>query len=199
MRLTGYKLTLLVGYSIIVMCNLFSMLEFYQPGPSSDSAPHNLSDQRTLGLNSSAGDVRHTARRSGDNIYFSVLPGTHNLWTLADIRRGSRNRNKQIIGVRSVNLDMNIISDFYPYHLDKVKNSVSHTSTFNTFSSNGNFDFVNPSQVIRASDTNRTKSESRILIYNRVPKCASTTMNALISRLRKTNRFRHETSKIYWK
>ena len=112
MRLTGYKLTLLVGYSIIVVCNLFSILEFYQPGPSSDSAPPSLE------LNSSVGDVRHSERRSDDNIYFSALPGTHNLWTLADIRRGARNTNRQIIGVRSFNVDMNIICAFYPYHPD---------------------------------------------------------------------------------
>ena len=63
----------------------------------------------------------------------------------------------------------------------------------------GNFDFVNMSVIIESSATNRTKSDSNILIYNRVPKCASTTMLALLSRLKIWNNFTVETSNIYWK
>ena len=55
------------------------------------------------------------------------------------------------------------------------------------------------SAIIEGSATNRTKSDSNILIYNRVPKCASTTMEALLSGLKRRNHFTIETSKIYWK
>ena len=66
-------------------------------------------------------------------------------------------------------------------------------------SENGNFDFVNMSATIEASTSNRTNSDSNILIYNRVPKCASTTMEALLSKLKSRNNFTIETSKIYWR
>ena len=67
------------------------------------------------------------------------------------------------------------------------------------FSENRNFEHVNMSAMIEGSATNRTKSDSNILIYNRVPKCASTTMEALLSGLRRRNNFEVETSKVYWK
>ena len=72
-------------------------------------------------------------------------------------------------------------------------------STIDHFSENGNFDYVNMSATIEGSDSNRTNSDSKILIYNRVPKCASTTMEALLSKLKIRNHFNIETSKVYWK
>ena len=58
-------------------------------------------------------------------------------------------------------------------------------STMDYFSENGNFDFVNMSATIETSTSNRTNSDSNILIFNRVPKCASTTMEALLSKLKR--------------
>ena len=55
------------------------------------------------------------------------------------------------------------------------------------------------SVIIESSATNRTKSDSKILIYNRVPKCASTTMENLLSGLKRRNHFSVERSEIYWK
>ena len=76
---------------------------------------------------------------------------------------------------------------------------MEYKSTIYHFSENGNFDYVNMSAIIEGSATYRTKSDSNILIYNRVPKCASTTMEALLSGLKRRNHFTVETSKIYWK
>ena len=51
---------------------------------------------------------------------------------------------------------------------------------------------------INPSDTNRS-SLSHIVIYNRVPKCASSTMIALIKLLTARNSFNFISSQIYWR
>ena len=46
--------------------------------------------------------------------------------------------------------------------------------------------------------SNQNKSVSHpILIYNRVPKCGSTTMQRIIHELKKLNKFHYEVSEIY--
>ena len=51
---------------------------------------------------------------------------------------------------------------------------------------------------IRASSANRTV-QSNVLIYNRVPKCASTFMQGILRHLAKKNAFQFESSSIYWR
>lgn len=51
---------------------------------------------------------------------------------------------------------------------------------------------------IMASSKNYT-SMSHIVVYNRVPKCASTTMLALIKLLAARNGFKFVSSQIYWR
>ena len=51
---------------------------------------------------------------------------------------------------------------------------------------------------IQPSSVNRTR-KSHILVYNRVPKCASTTMQNILRRLSRKNKFRVEHSPIYWR
>lgn len=53
-------------------------------------------------------------------------------------------------------------------------------------------------QNITASSANRTV-ESSVLIYNRVPKCASTSMQGILRHLAKKNSFQFESSSIYWR
>ena len=53
-------------------------------------------------------------------------------------------------------------------------------------------------QNIRASSANRTV-QSNVLIYNRVPKCASTSMQGILRHLAKKNAFQFESSSIYWR
>lgn len=55
---------------------------------------------------------------------------------------------------------------------------------------------VKPS--VSLSSTNRSQ-DSRILIYNRVPKCASETMLGIIRKLAQQNGFKYRNSAIYWK
>ena len=57
------------------------------------------------------------------------------------------------------------------------------------------WDYMNQ---ILPSNRNHT-SNSHILIYNRVPKCASTTMLALIKLLAARNSFKFVSSQIYWR
>ncbi|XP_064113613.1 uronyl 2-sulfotransferase-like [Macrobrachium nipponense] len=51
-------------------------------------------------------------------------------------------------------------------------------------------------QVI-PSARNVTPENTRLVIYNRVPKCGSTTVNTIIKRLQLKNKFHHHHSKIY--
>ncbi|XP_066941047.1 uronyl 2-sulfotransferase-like [Macrobrachium rosenbergii] len=51
-------------------------------------------------------------------------------------------------------------------------------------------------QVI-PSARNVTPENTRLVIYNRVPKCGSTTVNTIINRLHLKNKFHHRHSKIY--
>ena len=53
-------------------------------------------------------------------------------------------------------------------------------------------------QDVRVSSSNRTV-ESNVLIYNRVPKCASTSMQGILRYLAKKNAFLFESSSIYWR
>ena len=51
---------------------------------------------------------------------------------------------------------------------------------------------------IKASNANRTV-QSTILIYNRVPKCGSTSLKKILKYLAQKNSFKFESSKIYWR
>ena len=46
---------------------------------------------------------------------------------------------------------------------------------------------------------NRTPQGSKVLVYNRVPKCASSTMQNLLKKLAKRNNFSYVSSKNYWR
>ena len=49
-----------------------------------------------------------------------------------------------------------------------------------------------------ASDANRTV-QSSILLYNRVPKCGSTSLKKILKHLGRKNAFKYESSKIFWR
>ena len=51
---------------------------------------------------------------------------------------------------------------------------------------------------IIATNANRTV-QSSILIYNRVPKCGSTSLKTILKYLAKKNCFQFESSKIFWR
>ena len=51
---------------------------------------------------------------------------------------------------------------------------------------------------IKASNTNRTV-QSNILIYNRVPKCGSTSLREILKYLAHKNSFKFESSKNFWR
>ncbi|XP_047475129.1 heparan sulfate 2-O-sulfotransferase 1-like isoform X2 [Penaeus chinensis] len=54
-----------------------------------------------------------------------------------------------------------------------------------------------PEVEITPTARNVTPEHTRLLIYNRVPKCGSTTTFKILNTLRKLNKFRHRNSEIY--
>ena len=82
---------------------------------------------------------------------------------------------------------------------DIRKGSISQSQPMIGVAHNGNFDMnLTMTDRVLASSQNRTV-QSNILIYNRVPKCASTTMQNILHYLANKNHFRIGTSKIYWR
>ena len=82
------------------------------------------------------------------------------------------------------------------------------------FETNGSFHMYAESSKVKPSDKihNQTnlleneikpvenrRNEARILIYNRVPKCASSTLLALIRLLAKQNKFNFHSSRVYFR
>ena len=64
---------------------------------------------------------------------------------------------------------------------------------------NGNFDNdLTVKSVIKPTSENRTFN-SNILIYNRVPKCGSTTMKQLLVKMSHRNNFKYQHSQLFWK
>ncbi|CAM1295130.1 Uncharacterised protein g1200 [Pycnogonum litorale] len=53
--------------------------------------------------------------------------------------------------------------------------------------------------AIEPSATNRTVGDTGLLIYNRIPKCGSTTFNLLLKSLSQRNGYRHFSSNVYHK
>jgi len=57
---------------------------------------------------------------------------------------------------------------------------------------------ISNQENIKASNANRTV-QSNILIYNRVPKCGSTSLKKILNYLAKKNSFKFESSQIFWR
>ena len=82
---------------------------------------------------------------------------------------------------------------------DIRKGSISKSQPMIGVAHNGNFEVdITMTDRVIASSQNRTV-QSNILIYNRVPKCASTTMQNILQHLAYKNNFKIGTSKIYWR
>ena len=61
----------------------------------------------------------------------------------------------------------------------------------------GHNEIVDSDQIVPSSENRSLKSH--ILVYNRVPKCASTTMQNILRHLSWKNKFYVEKSPIYWR
>ena len=85
--------------------------------------------------------------------------------------------------------------EVYFEHLPGTKLDKKETIGVSTGLEPSKWDYMNQ---ILPSNRNHT-SNSHILIYNRVPKCASTTMLALIKLLSARNSFKFVSSQIYWR
>ena len=134
MRVSGYKLLLLVSYIIIVLFNLGTLYQLSYPvtpteptvdaqeaertlqrGESDQTSPpsdsylvNNTESEREANINIKT-EVKIEMSRN-NSLYYSALPGTGNSWTLFDIRRGVAKKRLELIGLRL------IIVDKFPFH-----------------------------------------------------------------------------------
>ena len=60
-----------------------------------------------------------------------------------------------------------------------------------------NNSIINPRVKVAPSAINRTDAKSEILVYNRVPKCASTTVINILKKLSVEKKFNYIHSRIY--
>ena len=123
MRITGYKLILLVSYIIIVFFNLSTLYQLSYSDGKSSVTPTGTEAERT----SSSGGAQQTSPPSyiinntesdgnykniksevkneitrNNYLYYSSLPGTNNSWTLFDIRKGATKNRLELIGMRLI-------------------------------------------------------------------------------------------------
>ena len=136
MRITGYKLLILVSYIIIVLLNLGTLYQLSEgksrvrptersveaqeaertlhSGGETDqtSSPRYItSNNKTGGDKENKNGVKIEISRN-NTLYYSALPGTRNSWTLFDIRRGATKKRLEVIGLRLIIVDT-IPGDFY--------------------------------------------------------------------------------------
>ena len=122
MRVTGYKVILLVCYTIIIACNLLTLVQLYQGDEASSedtwstfvyhaskSSLETLMYNKSHMTNITNSDLYHDNNISEirsevidpegvkNFLYYPALAATRNSWTLYDIRRGSRSKKKQPI------------------------------------------------------------------------------------------------------
>ena len=126
MRLTGYKLILLVSYIIILLFNLGTLYQLSYTGTPRERTDEAQEAERTLergvtDQTSPPSYIMNTTKSEGNNnqsevkiemsrnssLYYSALPGTGNSWTLFDIRRGAAKKRLEVIGVRWIIVDKN--------------------------------------------------------------------------------------------
>ena len=132
MRITGYKLLLLVSYIIVIFFNLATLYQLSNPDgkstvtttESTQGAERTFSSDLTVSVTStqqtstssyiikkSDGNNKNrisevkTEISRNNSLYYSALPGTNNSWTLFDIRRGSTKNRLEIIGIRLIIVD----------------------------------------------------------------------------------------------
>ena len=99
-------------------------------------------------------------KRSEDSTFFKKLPGTN--WTLFDIRFGDISRQKQIVGVPGELSLPEGAEGEVDLMEEELQGGLGNKRT------SGNFGRRNRS------------SGNHVLVYNRVPKCASETMLSII-------------------
>ena len=120
MRLTGYKVILLVSYIIIVLFNLGTLYQLSYTGTTTEQteeAERRLESDET-DQTSPARYIINNTESEGNNksevkiemsrnssLYYSALPGTGNSWTLFDIRRGAAKKRPELIGARLIIVD----------------------------------------------------------------------------------------------
>ena len=128
MRITGYKLVLLVSYIIIVFFNLATLFQLrdgkssvtpagLEPTAEAQEAERTLSSvvkhqtspaSYIINNTESEGNIKNNKSEVKDEItrnnslYYSALPGTNNSWTLFDIRKGATKKSPELIGIRLI-------------------------------------------------------------------------------------------------
>ena len=110
--------------------------------------------------------VKKRLEEEEDSTFFKKLPGTN--WTLFDIRFGDILGRKQIVGVPGeLNLPEGAEGEVDLME-EELKGGLGNKRTTGNKRTRGNFGRRNRS------------SGNHVLVYNRVPKCASETMLSII-------------------
>ena len=131
MRLTGYKLILLVSYIIILLFNLGTLYQLSYTGTPRERTEEVQEAERRLesGVTDQTSPPSYIINKTtsegqsevkiemsrNSSLYYSALPGTGNSWTLFDIRRGSAKKRLELIGLRLIIVDK--IDFFHHYSL----------------------------------------------------------------------------------
>jgi len=124
------------------------------------------------------------SKQKAEEAFFKKLPGIN--WTLFDVRFGDISDQSQIIGVPG---QLNF-PESAKVEVDRLEEEIK-TGRFEKDQKIGD-------EIGTLGRRNRSTG-SNVLVYNRVPKCASETMLSIIRKMSVRNRFRYRNSRIYWK
>jgi len=141
------------------------------------------------------GSVKKEVENETSPLYFRKLSGTN--WTLFDIRFGSISGQHQIVGVPGkLNLP-----DGAEAEVDLMEGErKANAGNLGNNRILGNFgQTLGNNQILGNFGRSNVSRGSRVLVYNRVPKCASETMLSIIRKVSVKNHFRYKNSQVYWK
>ena len=142
-------------YSFCLALWLMTTSEVFRM-PIGEPEPRDLSDRVK----------KRSEKEEEASTFFKKLPGTN--WTLFDIRFGDISRRKQIVGVPGeLNLPEGAEGEVDLME-EELKGRLGNKRTTGNKRTRGNFGRRNRS------------SGNHVLVYNRVPKCASETMLSII-------------------
>ena len=110
-----------------------------------------------------------------DKIVVSQNPGSGKNWTLGEVRRFA-------------------VDEWLRPDQEEVAEPAE--KGFPAFYIPGKNKFLD--EIVKPSAINRTLRDADTLIFNRVPKCASSTMNELLQSLSQINNFEHNSWRVFW-
>jgi len=142
-------------------------------------------------------DECHPPYQSDDNIEVATDPITGRRWTLGQVRRYAVDEPWSPPDAATVDED----GEDEAYHhkaFSMQPKSSKRLRRYPAFYRPGVDRFLEGGGSVLPSSANRTLADANVLIFNRVPKCASSTMNEILETLADINRFTHNSWRIFW-